>query len=224
MVNLFNVFMELYLVELILHFALFCSGYAANEQVTTRTYGKPADIFSLGLIMLELVCCFSTEHERMQTFFDCRNRRDVPSWISEEYPTIASTILSCTDSDPMERPTAEQLLGIDLLDVPSLSIESDSSIHFNNDVILGRSQMESEDLVQGMEGLQQEIELKNQQIKEYEEMLIERDKYIKELEQELQWLKADKDIAISTVSHIECVNARVTVDEMASSSSSEGGV
>ena len=84
------------------------ASYAAPEQVATNSYGKEADIYSLGLILLELVCCFSTEHERLQTFQDCRQRRVVPEELST-YPLLTDTILQCTHKDPLRRPSASDL-------------------------------------------------------------------------------------------------------------------
>jgi serine/threonine protein kinase len=87
------------------------ASYASPEQVKSRTYGTIADIFSVGLILLELVCCFETEHERLHNFQQCRNQR-LPSWIHDNYPDIASTILACTRADPCQRPSAKDLVDI----------------------------------------------------------------------------------------------------------------
>jgi serine/threonine protein kinase len=89
------------------------ASYAAPEQVASRKYGTKADIFSLGLLLLELLCCFSTEHERVLTFQDCRHRRVVPKEL-EAFPVAAQTILRCTDPDARVRPTAQELFGIDI--------------------------------------------------------------------------------------------------------------
>lgn len=89
------------------------ASYAAPEQVSSRSYGTQADIYSLGLILLELLCCFSTEHERLQTFSDCRERRSLPDELNA-YPIASQTILACTDRDPRKRPSAESLVGVDI--------------------------------------------------------------------------------------------------------------
>lgn len=89
------------------------ASYAAPEQVTTRSYGKEADIFSMGLVLLELLCCFSTEHERMQTFHDCRHRRILPEAF-DGFPSAADTILACTNPMPDKRPSASALLLVDI--------------------------------------------------------------------------------------------------------------
>lgn len=90
------------------------ASYASPEQVSSQSYGTEADIYSLGLILLELVCCFSTEHERLQTFHDCRHRRVLPQELSG-YSTLLKTVLECTDPKPSNRPKAESLVKVDLL-------------------------------------------------------------------------------------------------------------
>jgi translation initiation factor 2-alpha kinase 1 len=85
------------------------ASYCAPEQVATDCYGVKADIFSLGLIMLELLCGFGTEHERIHTFHDCR-RGQLPEKLEQMYPEVAEIIKSCTKQDPSQRPSANALL------------------------------------------------------------------------------------------------------------------
>jgi serine/threonine protein kinase len=89
------------------------ASYAAPEQVSSGSYGKEADIFSLGLICLELLCCFSTEHERIQTFHDCRYQRSLPLDL-EQYSLVSDVILKCTEPDPRRRPTAAELCSFNI--------------------------------------------------------------------------------------------------------------
>ena len=49
------------------------ASYASPEQIATKTYGTAADIYSLGLILLELFSNFTSDHERAKAFHDCRN-------------------------------------------------------------------------------------------------------------------------------------------------------
>lgn len=84
------------------------ASYAAPEQVQSQEYGTSADIFSIGLILLELLCCFSTEHERLQTFHDIRHRRTLPPDFID-FPSEARLIVSCTEPEASQRPTAFEL-------------------------------------------------------------------------------------------------------------------
>ena len=85
------------------------ASYASPEQVSSNSYGPAADVFSLGLILLELFCAFGTEHERIHTFHDCR-QGVLPPELVRSYPRVAETILACTNHDPRKRPTSQQLL------------------------------------------------------------------------------------------------------------------
>jgi len=85
------------------------ASYAAPEQVQTKSYGTAVDIFSLGLIFLELVSCFETEHERLHNLQQCRYQR-LPKFLDDNYPDIASTILACTRPKASDRPTARELI------------------------------------------------------------------------------------------------------------------
>jgi serine/threonine protein kinase len=90
------------------------ASYAAPEQVKSDNYGTEADVYSLGLNLLELLCSFSTEHERLQTFRDCRMSRRVPIDIEDLYPKAAEMILRCTEPAQELRPRAEDLATIDI--------------------------------------------------------------------------------------------------------------
>ena len=85
--------------------------YAAPEQVRSKIYDTSVDIFSLGLILLELVSCFETDHERLHNLQQCRYKC-VPEWITSKYPDIARTILLCTNPNAHERPTAKDLISM----------------------------------------------------------------------------------------------------------------
>jgi serine/threonine protein kinase len=140
------------------------ASYASPEQVASRSYGKEADIFSMGLILLELLCCFSTEHERIQTFHDCRFRRDLPDDI-KQIPALARTILQCTDTRPESRPSAESLRKFALL-----SLSAGSS-------------MDSSDEVEAteVEILKRQLAEKQREVDELKGVLLEKDKTIAEL-------------------------------------------
>lgn len=190
------------------------ASYAAPEQVTTRTYGKRADIFSLGLILLEMMCCFTTEHERLQTFYDCRHRQVIPEWISQEYPMAAKAILDCTNPSPALRPTADTLLTIDLLRSSPASAVRESS----------------DDVTE----LKQELERKNEQLRAYEQALKAKDIEISKLRKELAKSKSDqkeRKAAIGPPSSaclpgngVECADDLNAAEVQSSSSSSEDGV
>ena len=126
--------------------------YAAPEQVRTKTYGTAVDIFSLGLILLELVCCFETEHERLDWFNRLRTRRCVPPFLDQQYPQIASTILACTRTKASERPSARELSKIYKVQSlnPRTSLEMDVQ-HLQEELVKKDKQLaEKDEIIKSM--------------------------------------------------------------------------
>jgi serine/threonine protein kinase len=147
------------------------ASYAAAEQVASRDYGTEADIFSLGLILLETLCGFSTEHERMLTFHDCRHRRTLPDAL-ESFTVVKQTILACTDPDPKKRPRAADLVGIDL----------------RQDVDM-RTEQPSVETAAGVDGFRQQIKHRDDTIARLKAELEAKDDIINKLHEELGSLK-----------------------------------
>lgn len=136
------------------------ASYCAPEQASTNTYGPSADVFSLGLILLELFCSFGTEHERIHTFHDCR-RGVLPERLKQTYPHVAETILSCTHEQPSMRPTAK-----DLVDSPLLFSRSEDHQGLRRKL------------------LEQEVKIRKQRA-----ALFEKDRVIEQLYREMNELK-----------------------------------
>ena len=84
------------------------ASYASPEQVTSSTYGPPADIYSMGLILLEFFSTIDSLHERATVFGNCR-RGVLPDRLCEEFPEISSIVADCTHDSPAKRPTARML-------------------------------------------------------------------------------------------------------------------
>lgn len=85
------------------------ASYASPEQTTSKTYGTAADIFSLGLVLLELFSNFTSEHERAKAFHDCRHDRELSPWMKRYYPEVSALILACTQTDWSRRPSASDI-------------------------------------------------------------------------------------------------------------------
>jgi eukaryotic translation initiation factor 2-alpha kinase 1 len=80
------------------------SQYAAPEQLGNIYYDNKVDIYSLGLVLLELFYPFKTRMEKHEIQENLKVRRVVPSIISEKFPKIGDLIISMTESDPLKRP------------------------------------------------------------------------------------------------------------------------
>lgn len=151
------------------------ASYAAPEQVTSKVYGTKADIFSFGLILLELLCSFSTEHERLQTFQDCRNKRTLPSEL-DDFPVASKIILACTEPCADKRPTAFELEQTDI----------------QKAIPVSPAQKREREIVQ----LREELLTKEKEIELYQRQLLDRNREVDRLRRELE--EAQSELRKST--------------------------
>ncbi|XP_068621184.1 eukaryotic translation initiation factor 2-alpha kinase 1-like [Battus philenor] len=89
-------------------FALGTHLYAAPEQLDGQCNPK-SDMFSLGIILLEMVEHFSTEMERVKTITDLR-KGQIPARLTANYPKIAHIIGKLVQRRPTKRLDTKQLL------------------------------------------------------------------------------------------------------------------
>ncbi|CAG9784683.1 unnamed protein product [Diatraea saccharalis] len=82
--------------------------YAAPEQIDGQCNPK-SDMYSLGIILLELVAPFSTDMERVKTIEDLR-KGQIPAHLTANYPKIAHIIGKLVQRRPRNRLDTNQLL------------------------------------------------------------------------------------------------------------------
>eukprot|EP00628_Pelagophyceae_sp_CCMP2097_P000706 CAMPEP_0184095962 /NCGR_PEP_ID=MMETSP0974-20121125/10039_1 /TAXON_ID=483370 /ORGANISM="non described non described, Strain CCMP2097" /LENGTH=388 /DNA_ID=CAMNT_0026398779 /DNA_START=11 /DNA_END=1175 /DNA_ORIENTATION=+ len=88
--------------------------YAAPEQLSSDDYGQQADIFSLGLVLFEMVHPkFATAMERAVVFADLHARKlpDTKAWPQRD-DDVAELINSMLAPTPTERPSAAEALTV----------------------------------------------------------------------------------------------------------------
>lgn len=163
------------------------ASYAAPEQLESHVYGPKADIFSLGLILLELLCRFQTAHERAIAFRDCRNQRvmlpvKLPKETVSHFLTI---ILDCTSIDPDQRPSANSLLE----KLKSLTTSNFSFPDCNTSAIIAFNEVHS---------LKQQLENSNSELQRHKQKLIEKDYIISDLKRKINDLNVQNDSSSSS--------------------------
>lgn len=84
--------------------------YVAPEQKSTNNYNNKADMYSLGIILLELICPFNTDSEKARVIESLKKDQVVPNGLLTAYPSASRLILSLTSVKSSERPSASQLL------------------------------------------------------------------------------------------------------------------
>ncbi|XP_048453334.1 eukaryotic translation initiation factor 2-alpha kinase 3 isoform X2 [Rhincodon typus] len=83
--------------------------YMSPEQISGNTYSHKVDIFSLGLILFELLYPFSTQMERIQTLTDVRNLK-FPTLFLEDYLQEHEMVQKMLSHEPAERPEAVDIV------------------------------------------------------------------------------------------------------------------
>eukprot|EP00890_Picochlorum_soloecismus_P000147 jgi/Picsp_1/1132/NSC_04613-R1_non-specific serine threonine protein kinase len=92
------------------------SFYIAPEvELESRSYTEKVDIFSVGIIVVELWTRFSTEMERIVTLRDLRESGKLPQQFVEEHPNAAALASWLLQNDPAKRPTAHEALKSNLI-------------------------------------------------------------------------------------------------------------
>ncbi|XP_063337559.1 eukaryotic translation initiation factor 2-alpha kinase 1 isoform X1 [Pelmatolapia mariae] len=87
--------------------------YAAPEQLKGSNYNSKSDMYSIGVLALELFQPFGTEMERVRTLGDLSEGK-IPDSFSHRWPVLTKYIMKLTDKEPSVRPTASQLLQSEL--------------------------------------------------------------------------------------------------------------
>ena len=86
--------------------------YASPEQEKLSSYDYKTDIYSLGMVLFEMLSKFGTGHERELRMKELRNKRIIEKEMLQCMPNECALITRMTEYAPTERPTAEEALEI----------------------------------------------------------------------------------------------------------------
>ena len=92
--------------------------YASPEQLRKPNlipYTSKSDIYSLGILLFELLCPFATGMERAKTLQSVREGV-LPDDFVKKWPKEAMMVLWLTSEDPAARPTSKELLSFEVLE------------------------------------------------------------------------------------------------------------
>uniref|UniRef100_A0ACD5U001 Uncharacterized protein n=1 Tax=Avena sativa TaxID=4498 RepID=A0ACD5U001_AVESA len=90
------------------------SWYRSPEELSQLKGTFPSNIYSLGVLLFELFCCFETWEQHCAAMSDLRHRILPPSFLSES-PREAGFCLWLVHPDPCSRPNARDIRGCDLI-------------------------------------------------------------------------------------------------------------
>ncbi|XP_038256046.1 eukaryotic translation initiation factor 2-alpha kinase 3 isoform X1 [Dermochelys coriacea] len=98
--------------------------YMSPEQIYGNTYSHKVDIFSLGLILFELLYPFNTQMERVRTLTEVRSLK-FPPLFTQKYAQEYTMVKHMLSPSPTERPEAEDIIENPLfedLELPAKSL------------------------------------------------------------------------------------------------------
>ncbi|KAM4715883.1 eukaryotic translation initiation factor 2-alpha kinase 1 isoform 2-T2 [Anableps anableps] len=124
--------------------------YAAPEQLKASHYDSKSDMYSIGVLALELFQPFGTEMERVLILGDLREGK-IPDCFCHRWPVLTKYIIKLTSKDPSLRPAASQLL--------------ESELFHNKDMVIHGLQKRVEEQEEEIMQLRMQIsQLKNSQV------------------------------------------------------------
>lgn len=100
-----NIFLELII--------FFCCLLTTVLNMNLHLLLTQSDMYSIGVLALELFQPFGTEMERVRTLGDLREGK-IPDSFCHRWPVLTKYIMNLTDKEPSVRPTASQLLQSEL--------------------------------------------------------------------------------------------------------------
>ncbi|KAM4524024.1 eukaryotic translation initiation factor 2-alpha kinase 1 isoform 2-T2 [Odontesthes bonariensis] len=124
--------------------------YAAPEQLKGSHYDSKSDMYSIGVLAVELFEPFGTEMERVRTLEGLREGK-IPDSFCHRWPVLTNYIKKLTSKEPSTRPTARQLL--------------QSELFFNKDMVIHGLQRRVEEQEEEIMQLRMQIsQLRNSQV------------------------------------------------------------
>ncbi|CCW60611.1 unnamed protein product [Phytomonas sp. EM1] len=85
--------------------------YCSPEQMRGDAVNKPSDLFSLGIIAVEMYSLFNTQHERIQVLTKAR-QGILPDELIANYPEEAKLFMEMLKESPSQRPPIRKVIKI----------------------------------------------------------------------------------------------------------------
>lgn len=90
--------------------------YSAPEQLNNNFYDYKSDIYSMGLVLFELMQPFKTQMEKNMKFEQIKKGK-IPLNLESEEPVLAELILAMCQQEPKQRPNTKEIMKILLKEI-----------------------------------------------------------------------------------------------------------
>ena len=84
--------------------------YMAPEIISAQVCTTKSDIYSLGVILFELLTHFETSMERAVTLNQLKLTGQVPEFLQQQFPAQSALLAELIQSDPVCRPSSQDIL------------------------------------------------------------------------------------------------------------------
>ncbi|KAI9564513.1 hypothetical protein GHT06_008252 [Daphnia sinensis] len=126
--------------------------YAAPEQLTSRESYAKSDIYSLGIVLLELLNPFETDMERYKTIENLRARCEISEEVKRKWPKMAMLVTKMISRDRELRPSAAEIISYLDSNSPTSKTAESATSHFSKDELWSiiedlRRQIAEKDLI-----------------------------------------------------------------------------
>ncbi|XP_062915452.1 eukaryotic translation initiation factor 2-alpha kinase 1 isoform X3 [Mobula hypostoma] len=138
--------------------------YASPEQLKGSHYDFKSDMYSVGIILLELFHPFGTDMERMKVITELREGH-VPEDFTQQWPVQAKYIKLLTSKVAYHRPSADEMLASELFCLLTVT-----QLH---------------------EKLEQKVMIQEQEIKSLQQKVIDQEEEIRQLKEQVKLLSRE---------------------------------
>lgn len=87
--------------------------YMSPEQKESNYYSKSSDIYSLGLVLYELLCPYTCQMEKIENFANIKSKGEIiVKQFKRNYPNIAEMICNMVNKDMNLRPSIDEVIEV----------------------------------------------------------------------------------------------------------------